>query len=92
MTFKEFAHQLAEEAKKQPTTSNMVNVVNKILNAKVDGKPITQAQINQLLGYLSDELGDYGVIFETFENKEAITLMQQINKLIAEANAGKKNG
>ena len=92
MTFKEFAHQLAEEAKRQPTTSNIVNVVNKILNAKVDGNSITEAQINLLLGYLSDELGDYGVISEIFENKEAITLMQQINKLISEANAGKKNG
>lgn len=90
MTLKEFAHQLAEEAKKQPTTSSTVSIVNRILNVKVDGKPITQEQIKQLLGYLSDELGNYGVISETFENKETITLMQQINKLIAQANAGKK--
>lgn len=93
MTLKEFANKLADEAKKNPTNSTVRDIVNKILKATtVGGNRLNESQLKQLLDYLSEELGNHGLISETFDNKAAITLMQQITQLINQANEGKKNG
>lgn len=89
MTFQEFAHSKAEELIKKPTHSTVVKVVNDIKNATVKGVPLTDSQIQEVLGYLEAEIGNLKVICETFENKEALSLMSEVRKLITQANAGK---
>lgn len=54
MTYQEYAHSKAEELKKNPTQSTVVKVVNDIRNATIDGNPITDAQIQKILGYLEE--------------------------------------
>ena len=41
------------------------------------------------LGYIEDEIGDYGFFNENFDNHETLTLMSQVRKIIAQANGGK---
>ena len=89
MTYQEYEHSKAEELIKKPTQSTVVKVVNDIRNATVDGKPITDAQIQTILGYLEEEIGNLSILCETFENKEVLSLMSEVRKLIAKANSGK---
>lgn len=89
MTMKEYAHSCAEELKKLPTQSTVIKVCNKILNLKVDGRDITSSEVDKILGYIEDEIGDYGFVSETFDNHETLTLMSQVRKIIAQANGGK---
>jgi hypothetical protein len=89
MTFQEFAHSKAEKLIKNPTQSTVVNVVNDIRNATVDGTPITDSQIQTVLRYLEAEIGNLKITCEAYDNKETLSLMSEIRKLIAQANAGK---
>ena len=89
MTYQEYAHSKAEELIKKPTQSTVVKVVNDIRNATVGGKPITDAQIQIILGYLEEEIGNLSILCETFDNKEVLSLMSEVRKLIAKANSGK---
>lgn len=89
MTYQEFAHSKAEELIKKPTKSTVVKVVNDILNTTVDGKPITNAQIQKILEYLEEEIGNLNILSESFDNKEVLSLMSEVRKLIAKANSGK---
>ena len=83
---KECAHSCAEELKKLPTQGTVVKVCNKILHLQVDGRDITSSEIEVILGYIEDEIGDYGFLSENFDNHETLTLMSQVRKIIAQAN------
>ena len=89
MTMKEYAHSCAEEIKKLPTQKTVVKVCNKILHLQVDGRDITSSEVEIILGYIEDEIGDYGFFNENFDNHETLTLMSQVRKIIAQANGGK---
>ena len=89
MTMKEYAHSCAEELKKSPTQKTVVKVCNKILHLQVAGRDITSSEVEIILGYIEDELGDYGFLNESFDNHETLTLMSQVRKIIAQANGGK---
>ncbi len=67
----------------------MVKVCNKILHLQVDGRDITSSEVEIILGYIEDEIGDYGFFNENFDNHETLTLMSQVRKIIAQANGGK---
>lgn len=56
----------------------------------MDDRPITEDEIRIILKYLEDEIGNLHILCETFENKEVLSLMSEVKKLIAQANAGKK--
>lgn len=56
----------------------------------MNDRPITEEEINIILRYMDDEIGNLHLLCETFENKEALSLMSELRKLIAQANAGKK--
>ena len=64
----------------------MVKVCNKILHLQVDGRDITSSEVEIILGYIEDEIGDYGFFNENFDNHETLTLMSQVRKIIAQAN------
>ena len=89
MTMKEYAHSCAEELKKSPTQKTVVKVCNKILHLQVAGRDITSSEVEIILGYIEDEIGDYGFLNERFDNHETLTLMSQVRKIIAQANGGK---
>lgn len=89
MTVKEYAHSKAVELIKKPTQSTVIKVVNDITSATVDGAPITNAQIQEILRYLESEIGNLQILCETFENKEVLSLMSEVRKLIAKAKDGK---
>ena len=77
MTMKEYAHSCVEELKKLPTQKTVVKVCNRILHAQVDGRDITSSEVEIILGYIEDEIGDYGFLNENFDNHEMLTLMSQ---------------
>lgn len=89
MTMKEYAHSCAEKLKKSPTQKTVVKVCNKILHLQVAGRDITSSEVEIILGYIEDEIGDYGFLNESFDNHETLTLMSQVRKIIAQANGGK---
>lgn len=89
MTMKEYAHQLSEGLRQKPTHEMAVKVANRILNTKVDGIPISDDQIEALLSCMQDELGNWMPLMESFDNKEVLTIMNQVRQLIA-ASDGKK--
>ena len=89
MTMKEYAHSCAEELKKLHTQKTVVKVCNRILHAQVDGRDITSSEVEIILGYIEDEIRDYGFLNENFDNHETLTLMSQVRKIIARANGGK---
>lgn len=90
MTIKEFAHKQATLLIENPTQNNVIQVVSTILNCKVDGQPITSSQINQMLHYLEDEIGDLRITLESFDNAATLSLMGEVRKLIAQAQETKK--
>ena len=90
MSFREYAHAKAQELIKSPTNATVARVVNDITTAIVDDRPITEDEIRIILKYLEDEIGNLHILCETFENKEVLSLMSEVKKLIAQANAGKK--
>ena len=75
--------------KKSPTQKTVVKVCNKILHLQVAGRDITSSEVEIILGYIEDEIGDYGFLNESFDNHETLTLMSQVRKIIAQANGGK---
>ena len=90
MTMKEYAHSCAEELKKSPTQKTVVKVCNKILHLQVDGRDITSSEVEIILGYIGDEIGDdFFLLKENFDNYETLTLMSQVRKIIAQSNGGK---
>lgn len=50
---------------------------NRILHTQVDGRDITSSEVEIILGYIEDEIGDYGFLNENFDNHEMLTLMSQ---------------
>lgn len=91
MTYKEFAHNLAENIKKQPTESNIRNAVISILNAKdSNGVLLSEASKRTIIDYLIEEVGNFSPIMESYDNKEAMTMAQMINNMIAQANVRKE--
>lgn len=90
MTFKEYAHDKSKELIKNPTYAKIIEIVNDITTSTVNGRPITEEEINIILRYMDDEIGNLHLLCETFENKEVLSLMSELRKLIAQANAGKK--
>lgn len=87
MMIQEFAHMLCEELKANPTKSNIANVTNKILKATVDGQPITAEKVEEILSCMQEELGDYVVLTETFDNQATLSVMAEVRKLIAASQA-----
>lgn len=89
MTWNECAHLFADDLKKMPTYRNATKVVNKILHLEVDGREITNAEIEYLLTLIENEVGDYECVYEAFDNQETLSLMSQVRQIISQANGGK---
>lgn len=89
MTMEAYAQKKAEELKKKPTYETIIMVVNDIKNLTVGGETITSEQIDKIISYLDNELGNLGILCESFDNKEVLTLMSEIKRIIAQANSGK---
>lgn len=89
MTLKEYSLKQANKLKEKPFKSTIIEVVNNINSQTVDGNPITNSQIEQILNYLSEELEDLSILNESFDNTETLTLMDQVRQLIAQTNKNK---
>lgn len=74
----------------QDTHAKIIEIVNDITTSTVNDRPITEEEINIILRYMDDEIGNLHLLCETFENKEVLSLMSELRKLIAQANTGKK--
>ena len=46
MTFKEYAHDKSKELIKNPTYAKIIEIVNDITTSTVNGRPITEEEIN----------------------------------------------
>ena len=76
MTLNEYAKRLANEVRENP--KNLSLIAEKILNTKVNDKPITKTFLNQLLDLLEIELGDFTIALENYSNTAALSLMDKI--------------
>lgn len=86
MTLQEYAKVLAEKMKNKPTKSTVIETVNDILS-----KHLSNNQIKALINYLEDELENYSVFNESYENSETLSLIAQVKELLCQAqNGGKK--
>lgn len=89
MTIREIAHEKAIKLINNPSKITIINVVTEIINCKVDGQPITSSQINQVLSYMEDEVGNLCIINKSFDNAATLSLMGEVRKLIAQAQNAK---
>lgn len=80
MTMKEYAHSCVEELKKLPTQKTVVKVCNRILHAQVDGRDITSSEVEIILGYIEDEIGDYGFLNENLKDSFRKMLEKSVYK------------
>lgn len=69
MSFKEYAHMKAQELIKSPTKATVARVVNDIITAIVDDRPITEDEIRIILKYLEDEIGNLHILCEPLKIK-----------------------
>ncbi|MCI5620542.1 MAG: hypothetical protein MR355_03120 [Lachnospiraceae bacterium] len=88
MTKKDFAHKLAEELRQLPTQSTIEEVVDRINAATIDHRSLSELDVNEILNYMDEELGDYGLLFESYDNQAGVSVMSLVRKLIAQANTG----
>ena len=89
MTKREYAKEKAEELRKLPTNRTVIAVINEIQRLQVNGKPITESVANEIVELIGEEVGSLRLISEQFENKEQISVMQQMHKLMDQANKEK---
>lgn len=89
MTKQEYAKKKAEELKKLPTNRTVISVVSDIHNLKSDGEPITEAVENEIVELIGREVGELQLLSEQYDNKEQISVMQQMHKLMDQANEAK---
>ena len=89
MTKQEYAKKKAEELRKLPTNRTVIAVINEILRLQVNGKPITESVANEIVELIGEEVGSLRLISEQFDNKEQISVMQQMHKLMDQANKEK---
>lgn len=85
MNYTEYANQLARELLAKPTMDTLISVCDRIL--KIDGRSTTAEQQRVILRVLSQELGEHVLVSNLFENAEQLTLMGQIERIIAKAHA-----
>lgn len=91
MTMEEYAHSLCEKLRAKPTESTIEDVINQLLRTKVDGRPISNIQLEQLLSCMQDELGDYRAIKESFDNSAVLSVMAMVRGMIAQSQAATSN-
>lgn len=72
MTIKEYALNKAKELKKAPFQRTVISIVNDICNLKVNNEPISEKQLLTIVQYIGEEVGDLGVVNESFDNTQAM--------------------
>ena len=85
MTAKELAHNYSELLLQKPTEETIRYIVCDIFSYTVDGHPITRSEIDTILAYMDDEVGDLAAIFESYDNGATLTLMARVRELIAKS-------
>lgn len=93
MTLKKFAKQCAEQIKKNPTRESIQVVVQKIQHLTIEKqRPINNSEIDEIISYMDEELSSLYCIMESFENKEQLSVMQQVHEIIDKARKENANG
>ena len=92
MTGKELAHNYSDLLIQKPTDETIKFIAHNIISCTVDGRPITRPEIDTILAYMDDELGDLTVICESYDNRETLTLMARVRELISKSNPQGQGG
>lgn len=87
MTAKELAHNYSELLIQKPTDETIRYIAHDIISYNVNGHPITRSEIDIILAYMDDEVGDLAAIFESYDNGATLTLMARVRELIAKSKA-----
>lgn len=85
MTAKELAQKYSELLIQKPTDETIRYIARDIISYKVDGHPITRSEIDIILAYMDDEVGNLAAILESYDNSAALTLMARVRELIAKS-------
>ena len=84
------ASQLAQDLKNNPTSKNVAKVTSKLLNTKNNNNElISESIVMEIVEMIEDEVGDLQMLNEQFDNREQIKVMQQMHKLMDQANKAK---
>lgn len=85
MSFKDYAHKLAQELEKNPTSKNVQKIAFELCSqTKSNGEKLSESDIAEILKLIEQEIGDLQVFFEQFDNKATLTVMDQMKKIIEE--------
>lgn len=86
MTLKEYGITLRHALVKDSSTESVKRIVNKINNAKIDGKPLTSAQKSKLLNYIAyDHTDDGKIIIKESDNSHWLKTIGLLKALIEES-------
>lgn len=89
MTKKEYASELAKKLRNNPTKGNIQNVAAELISVKIGDRTAFASEIEEIIAYMDEELGDYSVLFESFDNQDQLSVMRQFKNIIKQANENK---
>lgn len=93
MTLQEFGKKLGKKLQNNPSRQAVNNTVDEILNAKIDGRRLTNNEIDIVIASVKAEVGNLLLTTESFSNTAALSLISIIKDKIAKAKSeGKING
>ena len=88
MTKKQLAEQLENQIKRRPTRQVVLESANELL--KQTDKDF--AVINEIVGYMDEELQDVYILSEQFENQGQLSAMAYLHSIINQAQAVAEKG
>lgn len=93
MTLQEFGKELGKKLQNNPSRQAVNNIVDEILNARIDGRRLTSNEIDIVIASVKTEVGNLALSTESFSNTAALSLISIIKDKIAKAKSeGKING
>lgn len=88
MNQKDFAKKLCEQIKNKRTQSVVLESARELYKES-DGN---YAIINEIVGYMADDLQDVYVVSEQFDNQNQLSAMAYLRSIIDKAQADNKSG
>ena len=85
MTARELAHKYSDLLIQKPTDETIRYITNNIVSFTVDGHPISRSEIDIILAYMDEEVGDLAYICESYDNSATLTLMARVRELLAKS-------
>lgn len=76
------AHMFSQHLLQYPFKSTVVEVANQIVNLQINNRSITSGEVEKILRLMREDLGDTPCISDTFDNRETLTLMEEMLRLL----------